>query len=298
MTTLPTIDLRELSPGAHDRDAALERLRATVGGIGAFYLTGHGVDAEDADRILGLARRFFALPQAERRAIEMVNSPHFRGYTALGNEYTQGQPDWREEVDIGAERPVRREPGGSPYWGLQGPNQWPSALPELRPAILAWLERLRAVAADLGRALAEALELPRTFFDGAFNPDPHLLVKLVHYPGREAGDRQGVGSHKDSGFLTLVLQDDAGGSGLQFHDGQAWVEVIPKRGAFVINLGEALELATNHRLRATLHRVESPSAGRDYYSVPFFYNPALRLCRGAVGSAGSHPASARRRRAR
>ncbi|MGD0473949.1 MAG: 2-oxoglutarate and iron-dependent oxygenase domain-containing protein [Candidatus Velthaea sp.] len=273
MTTLPTIDLRELSPGAHDRDAALERLRATVGGIGAFYLTGHGVDAEDADRILGLARRFFALPQAERRAIEMVNSPHFRGYTALGNEYTQGQPDWREEVDIGAERPVRREPGGSPYWGLQGPNQWPSALPELRPAILAWLERLRAVAADLGRALAEALELPRTFFDGAFNPDPHLLVKLVHYPGREAGDRQGVGSHKDSGFLTLVLQDDAGGSGLQFHDGQAWVEVIPKRGAFVINLGEALELATNHRLRATLHRVESPSAGRDYYSVPFFYNP-------------------------
>lgn len=273
MTTIPTIDLRQLSPGAEGRAAALERLRRTVGGIGAFYLVGHGVVPETADRIFELTRRFFALPESERRAIEMVNSPHFRGYTALGNEITQGRPDWREEVDIGAERPVRHEPNGSPYWGLQGPNQWPPALPELRPAILAWIERLRAVAADLARALAESLGLRRDFFDDAFNPNPHLLIKLVHYPGREGGDRQGVGSHKDSGFVTLVLQDDRGGSGLQFFDGEAWVDVTPKRGAFVINLGEALELATDHRLRATLHRVESPPAARDYFSVPFFYNP-------------------------
>ena len=100
MTTLPTIDLRELSPGAHDRDAALERLRATVGGIGAFYLTGHGVDAEDADRILGLARRFFGVAPSRTPRDRNGRSPHFRGYTALGNEYTQGQPDWREEVEI------------------------------------------------------------------------------------------------------------------------------------------------------------------------------------------------------
>jgi isopenicillin N synthase-like dioxygenase len=273
MSTLPTIDLRGLSPAAAGRGAALEQLRRTLATIGAFYLAGHGVEPEAADRVFELCRRFFALPESERRAIEMVNSPHFRGYTALGRELTQGRPDWREEVDIGAERPVRREPQGSPYWRLQGPNQWPPALPELRPAILGWIERLRAVAGDLARALAESLGLRRDFFDDAFNPDPHLLVKLVHYPGREDGDRQGVGSHKDSGFLTLVLQDDRGGSGLQFFDGRGWVDVVPQRGKFVINLGEALELATNHRLRATLHRVESPPAPGEYFSVPFFYNP-------------------------
>jgi isopenicillin N synthase-like dioxygenase len=274
MTTIPTIDLQTLSPGAEGRWDALDTLRRTVGTIGAFYLVGHGVSPETGDELFALSRRFFALPESERRSIEMANSPHFRGYTALGNELTQGRPDWREEVDIGAELPARRTPDGPPYWGLQGPNQWPSALPELRPAVLDWLERLRAVASELSKALAESLGLSRDHFEAAFNPSPHLLLKLIRYPGRASEEgRQGVGIHRDSGFLTFVLQDDRGGSGLQFFDGQTYVDVIPQRGAFVINLGEALELATGHRLRATLHRVESPPAGRDYFSIPFFYNP-------------------------
>jgi isopenicillin N synthase-like dioxygenase len=274
MTTIPTIDLRHLAPGAPQREAALEELRLTLGTIGAFYLVGHGVADESADRLFALSRRFFALPESERRSIEMANSPHFRGYTALGNELTQGRPDWREEVDIGAERPPRSDPDGPPYWRLVGPNQWPAALPELRPAALDWLEQLRGIGAELSRALAESLGLPRDRFDDAFSPDPHLLLKLVHYPGRSSEhDRQGVGSHRDAGFLTFVLQDVRDGSGLQFFDGRGYIDVEPKRGAFVINLGEALELATGHRLRATLHRVQSPRAGHDYYSIPFFYNP-------------------------
>ena len=274
MTILPTIDLRRLAPGAADRLAALDELRRTVGTIGAFYLVGHGVPAEAGDRLFALSRRFFALPESERRSIGMANSPHFRGYTALGNELTQGRPDWREEIDFGAELPARRAPDGPPYWGLQGPNQWPAALPELRPAILDWLERLRAVARDLSKAFAESLGLARAHFDDAFTPHPHMLLKLIRYPGRsDECDRQGVGIHRDSGFFTFVLQDDRGGSGLQFYDGHSYIDVTPQRGAFVINLGEALELATGHRLRATLHRVESPPEGRAYFSIPFFYNP-------------------------
>ena len=274
MTFLPTIDLQRLAPGANGRATALDDLRLTVGTTGAFYLVGHGIEPDAGDRLFALSRRFFGLPESERRSIEMANSPHFRGYTALGNEYTQGRPDWREEVDVGPERPPRPAPDGPPYWRLQGPNQWPAALPELRPAVLDWLERMRAVAAQLALAIAESLGLARDYFADAFEPAPHLLVKLVRYPGRsEAHDRQGVGSHRDSGFLTFVLQDDRGGSGLQFFDGTAYVDVVPKRGAFVINIGEALALATGHRLRATQHRVQSPPAGRDYLSIPFFYSP-------------------------
>jgi isopenicillin N synthase-like dioxygenase len=53
------------------------------------------------------------------------------------------------------------------------------------------LDRAAAsVASGLARSLAESLGLRRDSFDDAFNPDPHLLVKLIHYPGREDGDRQ------------------------------------------------------------------------------------------------------------
>jgi len=274
MTLLPTIDLQGLALGAGHRVAALDDLRLTVGTTGAFYLVGHGIEPDAGDRLFALSRRFFALHESERRVIEMANSPHFRGYTALGNEYTQGSPDWREEVDIGSELPPRAAADGPPYWRLQGPNQWPAALPELRTAVLDWIERLRAVATELAKAIAESLGLARDYFDDAFRPDPHLLVKLVRYPGRsEEHGRQGVGSHRDSGFLTFVLQDDRDGSGLQFFDGQTYLDVVPKRGAFVITIGEALALATGHRLRATLHRVQSPPAGRDFFSIPFFYSP-------------------------
>jgi len=80
--------------------------------------------------VLSLSRRFFALPDQDKLAIEMVNSPHFRGYNRAGFEHTRGKPDWREQIDIGAERPALPADPSAPVWTrLQGPNQWPEALP-------------------------------------------------------------------------------------------------------------------------------------------------------------------------
>lgn len=71
--------------------------------------------------MLTQARRLFALPQATKDAVAMVNSPHFRGYTRLGGELTGGQVDWREQIDIGPERTPMSDPG-EPYLRLQGPT--------------------------------------------------------------------------------------------------------------------------------------------------------------------------------
>jgi isopenicillin N synthase-like dioxygenase len=46
-------------------------------------------------------------------------------------------------------------------------------------------------------------------------------------------------------------------------------------GAFVVNIGELLEVATDGYLKATVHRVISPLIGSDRISIPFFYSPAL-----------------------
>ena len=46
-------------------------------------------------------------------------------------EHTRGKPDWREQVDIGPERPALPFDREAPPWDrLQGPNQWPAAFPE------------------------------------------------------------------------------------------------------------------------------------------------------------------------
>src|SRR3546814_17949355 len=86
--------------------------------------------------------------------------------------------------------------------------------------------------------------------------------------------QQGVGAHKDSGVLTL-LWVEPGKGWLQVQRDGEWVDAPPVPGAFVVNIGELLEYATQGYLTATNHRVISPRYPAERLSVPFFFNPAL-----------------------
>jgi isopenicillin N synthase-like dioxygenase len=133
-TPIPQLDLRRFDAGDKQRAAFLAELRAAAHEVGFFYITGHDVETQLLRDLLRSARRFFSLPDGDKRAIEMVNSPHFRGYNRVASERTRGQPDWREQIDIGAERPAIPRGGSSPVWErLRGPNQWPGRCPSCRP---------------------------------------------------------------------------------------------------------------------------------------------------------------------
>ncbi|MES0197994.1 isopenicillin N synthase family oxygenase [Mesorhizobium sp. M0011] len=272
---VPVLDLSRLEQGASEYRTFLLDLRTAARDVGFFYLSGHGISASEIDDVLDASRRFFALPEADKLAIEMVKSQQFRGYTRAGGELTRGAADWREQLDLGVERqPIAQGPGIAPWTRLQGPNQWPSALPELKPALLAWQAKATAVAIRLLKAFALSLDQPEGAFDAIYRDSPNHRMKIVRYPGRDAteGD-QGVGAHKDGGFLTLLLQDDT--KGLQVEYDGSWVNVDPLPGTLVVNIGELLELASNGYLRATVHRVVTPPAGVERISVPFFFSARL-----------------------
>jgi len=265
-STIPRLDLSRLD---------LAELRAAARDVGFFYLTGHGVDASLLRELVLVARRFFALPEPDKLAIEMVNSPHFRGYNRVAQERTRGAPDWREQIDIGAERAALPRSADLPPWHrLQGPNQWPVALPELRPLVLLWQQAALEVLSRLLRAFALALGQAEDALLPLYGNEPHHMVKLIRYPGRGTTESdQGVGAHKDSELLTLLLQDHVGG--LQVETPEGWVDVVPQPGTFVVNIGELLELASDGYLRATLHRVVAPPAGSERVSVAFFLGARL-----------------------
>jgi isopenicillin N synthase-like dioxygenase len=272
---LPILDLSRFQSPGDDRAAFLTELGEVARSTGFFYLTGHGVSPALGERAFALSRRFFALPAADKRAIAMVNSPHFRGYTDAGGEYTRGKPDWREELDIGLEVEAHPAQPGDPAWRrLRGPNQWPAVLPEFRPVLLHWQDEMIRVAATLLKAFALALHQPEDVFDSALTETPNVLLKTIRYPGRhETLDDQGCGPHKDGGLLTLVRQDRVGG--LQVETDAGWVDAPPVPGTFVVNIGEALELASDGYLRATVHRVVTPPAGDDRLSLAFFLGAGL-----------------------
>ncbi|HVW71391.1 MAG TPA: 2-oxoglutarate and iron-dependent oxygenase domain-containing protein [Steroidobacteraceae bacterium] len=272
---IPSLNLGEFAADEARRLKFLAELRTAARQVGFFYLVGHGVDPALPRELMHLARRFFALPEADKLAIEMVNSPHFRGYTRLAWERTRGEQDWREQIDVGAERAAVPQGPGVPAWTrLQGPNQWPAALPELRDVVLRWQEAATAVLIRLMRAISVALGQAPDALAALYADEPHQLVKLIRYPGRHAtGGQQGVGAHKDADLLSLLLQDEQ--SGLQVETAEGWVDVPPRAGTFVVNIGELLEMASDGYLRATLHRVVTPPAGTERISAAFFLGARL-----------------------
>ena len=269
VTALPVVDL------SADSGPLREGLREAAHRVGFFYLTGHGVPESLTARVLDAARRLFALTRADKDAIAMVRSPHFRGYTRLGGELTRGEVDWREQLDIGPERPSIGGPGRPDHLWLQGPNQWPAALPDLPGIIAEWDAALAEVSRTLLQHWAASLGSAPEVFDAAFAESPATLIKIVRYPAGAASP-QGVGPHKDSGVLTLLLAEP-GSRGLQVRgpQRQEWVDAPALDGAFVVNIGELLEVATGGYLRATEHRVNLDGATAERISIPYFFNPRL-----------------------
>lgn len=272
--SLPILDLSRLDAGPDEAAAFRDELREATHRVGFFYLTGTGVGPELENRLHTAARAFFDLPEADKLAIENLNSPHFRGYTRIGGERTQGKVDWREQIDIGPEREPVTDPDAAAFHRLTGPNLWPAAQPELREVVTEWHDKLTEIARVLLQQWALALGAEADHFERHFG-EPASLIKIVRYPGTtEPEPQQGVGAHKDSGVLTL-LWVEPGKGGLQVEREGEWVDAPAVPGAFVVNIGEMIEYATQGYLVATNHRVISPRFPDDRISVPFFFNPAL-----------------------
>lgn len=287
MTELTILDIGSFrsDPSTAAGRRFAEALCDALRDIGFAHIVGHGVDADLAAVVQLHSRAFFALDEEHRRAIRNTNSPHFRGYTVLGHERTGGSPDWRDQIDVGPEGVGVEIGQGDPAWlRLRGPNQWPAEIPELRVVVLEWMRQMQALADDTLRAIAVGLGQRIDFFDAAVQ-QPHSVTKIIRYPpspstspsaeGDAAG--QGVGWHQDGGLLTFIHQDDVGGLqvALPARAGGEVIDATPVPGAYLLNLGEMLQLATAGYLKATRHRVVSPPAGRQRLSIAFFANPNL-----------------------
>ncbi len=270
----PIVDLSRWFDGS---PAERRRLAREVGeichGIGFFYIVGHPVPARVSQRYLAMSRDFFALPLAVREAIDKRDSPQFRGWERLGSELTDNRVDCREQIDIGVEREALVTPDPW-YRALIGPNQWPpeSSLPGFRACVEDYFSRLSQLSRELLRIMSLALGLDEDHIERTFGAEPSPYLKLIRYPPTGRGE-QGVGIHKDSGFLTLLLQDDTPGLEAQAND-DTWYRVDPLQDSFVVNTGELLQLITRNYFIATPHRVANKS-GRERFSSAFFYSPDL-----------------------
>ena len=113
------------------------------------------------------------------------------------------------------------------------------------------------------------------------------MLGFVHYfknsPSFVKKQVFGIRPHTDGGIFTLLASD--GRPGLQVClnadvpkiSERIWIDIDPPPpGHLVVNLGKNLEIWSDHKFKATLHRVLLDGK-EDRYSVPFFYETNLDL---------------------
>lgn len=267
-TSVPVIDIGGLEsddPQRH-REVAAELGRAARE-VGFFYISGAGVADTLVDELLAAAQQFFDLPHEQKMRWYIGRSRCHRGYVPMGEEiFGTAKPDLKEAFDTGLELPAD-DPDHRAGNPLLGPNQWPE-LPGFAGAVTAYYRAVLAVGRRLLGAFALALgEEPEVFLRHVTKPPSQL--RLIHYWHDPAAvDAAGIGAHTDYECFTL-LRPTAPGLEVLNGAGQ-WIDVPPVPGAFVVNIGDLLELWTNGEFVATTHRVRK--VGQERYSFPLFFN--------------------------
>jgi isopenicillin N synthase-like dioxygenase len=182
-------------------------------------------------------------------------------------ELTKNRRDLKEVFDFAA---------------VDGVNRWPEALPCFRETMLEYFAVCERLGLRLLGALCLGLGVDEDTLTTHFSPVHTGFARLNYYPLDDPlelasaatvtalGD-MALHQHSDAGALTLLLQDDVGGLQVETDDG--WLDVAPCAGALVVNVGDMMQIWSNDRCRAAVHRVR-PITDRPRFSIPFFFNPA------------------------
>jgi isopenicillin N synthase-like dioxygenase len=248
---IPILDFGHYLAG---EDGALERLagelRYAQENIGFYFAINHGVPQGLIDRAHVNLRRFFALPEEEKKKHKNYLPTKSTIYvSSTVNENTQ--PDLNEMIRFLRERPADH-PGTQAGFSSHVVNHWPdeALLPGWQTEMLAYYGAMEALGYQMLPVYARALDLPADYFDGLFD-DPAWTTRNQHYPPVAAEDNQfGIAPHRDHGFLTLLPVTEEPGLQIRATTGR-WLPANKIDGAIIVNTGEFLNRWSNGRFMAT-----------------------------------------------
>lgn len=235
---------------------------------GFFKLTGHGINPARYERLMAAMKQFFDAPTAIKQSVERTAE---NPWGFFDRELTKNKRDWKEIFDFG----IDQDPAAG-----TSVSQWPEGMDGFRPAMTDWFSASYKLSVTLLERLLPTLGAPADALRPEFAPIHSSFLRLNYYPvcdnpadphaDEPATGHLGISHHTDAGALTVLVQDDV--PGLQVKRDNTWYTVEPEPGAFIINVGDLIQVWSNNRYRAPVHRVLA-SSGRARYSAPFFLNP-------------------------
>ncbi|KAE8720016.1 Gibberellin 2-beta-dioxygenase 1 [Hibiscus syriacus] len=235
---------------------------------GVFKLVNHGVPMEFIIRLETEALKFFNLPQSDK---DKAGPPDPFGYGCkmIGSN---GDVGWVEYLLLNT----------NPQITSHKTHTFFPENPEIfRSAVNEYIQAVKRMTFEVVELMADGLKIePRDALSKPLRDDKSdSCFRLNHYPpctelqALSGRNLIGFGEHTDPQIISVLRSNNTSGLQICLND-KTWVSVPPDQTSFFINVGDALQVMTNGRLKSVRHMVLADSMNARL-SMIYFGGPPL-----------------------
>ncbi|KAK1556408.1 hypothetical protein Q3G72_004623 [Acer saccharum] len=265
---VPVIDMQRLL-SEDFMDSELQKLDQACREWGFFQLINHEMSSRLVEKLKLETEEFFKLPMEEKSKYGQQEGD-VEGY---GNVFVVSEDQklhWGDKLYFTTSPPQLRKP-----------HLFPNLPPSFRDTLEAYSTGLINVAARILGLIGKNLRIENN--EMALLSEGRQTMSFNYYPPCPQPEQViGIAPHSDASGITILLEvNDV--QGLQMKKDGMWIPVKPLPNAFIINIGDSLEILSNGTYRSIEHRATINSL-KERLSVATFCSPKLD---GEIGPAPS-----------
>ncbi|CAJ2648247.1 unnamed protein product [Trifolium pratense] len=257
---VPVIDLNKLL--TEEDGTELDKLDYACKEWGFFQLINHGVNSSLVENFKKLVQDFFNL-SAEEKKVFAQKPGDMEGFGQMFVVSDEHKLEWADLFYLLTLPSYRRNP-----------HLFPSIPQPFRENLEMYSLELKKLSVTIIEFMTKALKIqPSELLE--FVEDGTQAMRMNYYPPCPYPEQViGLNPHSDAGCLTILLQVNNEIDGLQIRKDGMWIPIKPLKDAFVINIGDMLEIMTNGIYRSIEHRATINSE-KERISIATFHGPKL-----------------------
>ncbi|WVZ10686.1 hypothetical protein V8G54_015216 [Vigna mungo] len=267
---IPVIDLANLFLPQEHKPPELEKLHLACKQWGFFQVINHGIDMEVVEDVKRGAEELFNLSMEDKKKL-WQREGDMEGFGQMISKPKDEPSDWVDGFYILT----------LPSY-LRKPHLFPNLPLPFRENLEVYCKEMRELAMKLYGVIGEALDIGEKEIKESIG-EAGQAIRINYYPPCPQPENVlGLKPHTDASALTILLQGNEV-EGLQLKKDGTWLPVHPLPNAFMVFIGDVLEVVTNGIYKSSEHRAVVNS-WKERFTIATFSGPEWN---GNIGPAPS-----------
>ncbi|KAK7407472.1 hypothetical protein VNO78_09423 [Psophocarpus tetragonolobus] len=264
---VPVIDMNKLFS---EDGTELEKLNQACKEWGFFQLINHGINPSLLQNVKIGVQEFFSLPMEEKKKLWQKQG-ELEGYGQNFVLSDEQKLEWADLFYINTLPTCTRNP-----------HIFASIPQPFRSDLENYSLELGKLSITIIKLMSKALKIELKELMELFE-DLSQSMRMNCYPPCPRPEHViGLNPHSDAGALTILLQVNET-EGLQIKKDRLWIPIKPLSNAFIINVGDILEIITNGIYRSIEHRA-TINLEKERISIATFHRPQMNKIVGPTPS--------------